>query len=107
MIKSTKSVRLTDEVFMRSVKKTSPLILDELSRYSEDEDTYSTIRLSTMKRLLLQNQAQFKLSADEVDRFCEIAEVKCQKKNEGYSSDVLATNIDLNSLQRLLDSQDV
>lgn len=59
------------------------------------------MNLSDFKDALLQNEKIFKVSPEDVERLCEIANDKCQIQNPRDDGDIRAY-VDLRKLQQLI-----
>eukprot|EP00347_Sterkiella_histriomuscorum_P000238 403376652 len=99
-VKSTKSVRLSDEGFLRSLKQL-PNLRQELVPFNNDDiENNEYMRLADIKQALLSKQKLFKISPDDVEILCEIAENKCSMLMDGN----IKVYIDLVKLQNMINA---
>lgn len=73
-----KSVKLSDEAFLRSIKQSGVDFRTELEFFQdEDNEDLSIIRLSNFQDAIEKNVQIFKVPMEDVERLCQIANDKC------------------------------
>jgi hypothetical protein len=68
-LKVTKSVKLSDEAFLKSLKQLGVDFLGEL-QFFLDIDDLNLIRLSEFQTTFIDNNQIFKVSSDDLERLC-------------------------------------
>ncbi len=68
-MKVTKSVKLSDEAFLKSLKQLGVDFLGEL-QFFLDIDDLNLIRLSEFQTTFIDNNQIFKVSSDDLERLC-------------------------------------